>query len=128
MKIRNGFVSNSSSSSFIVSAPKGKSPRVVIEAELPSDEEITNQKELDEYFTTNYGDGQQTITELLEGDEGEYYRDDYNACLKELKKGRVIHFGTVCSDGDDALSNMLYQTGLSGYRIKDGIIIQDCSG
>lgn len=82
MKIRNGFVSNSSSSSFIVSIKDDK---------YTSDEISKNNKQL---FDSNYGD---------EEDEDSYS----NTLQKKYKNKYVLHIGSVEYGAEDDVKEML---------------------
>ena len=43
----------------------------------------------------------------------------------EIKKGKVIHYGSVGSDCGPE-EELIYEKGLSGFKIKNGKVIQDC--
>jgi len=126
MKQRMGFVSNSSSSSFIVSGKKGSKPTVVVEMELPVDETISSLKELEAYFIERYGyDDADTIEKLFKQDE--YLKESYDECVKELKKGNCIFVGNVANDDGDSISQFLYDNGIDN-TLKNGKVICDCQG
>ena len=66
MKTRNGFVSNSSSASFIVGVKKDQSAKIYIEADLSdfADEMIDTEDQWKEYFAGYLSDGE-TIEQLM---------------------------------------------------------------
>jgi hypothetical protein len=118
MKIRKGFVSNSSSSSFIISSKK--KPVMTIEIELDElSTEITNKEELDDYFTRlDYYD---TIEEMLE-EEGN--KEQYDMALAELAIGDTIYAGDVSSDSGNELESLIYSQGFSGncnFKVIQGV-------
>ena len=114
-KVRLGFVSNSSSSSFIVASKNPEKLKVVIEIDLSEmiDETIIDKKELEEYFAIEYGNG---------FEEDEYVRPLFRKCKKALAEGKSVCIGTVSSDGD-ASEAFLYDNGLT-FKQKDVEIIQ----
>lgn len=125
MKLRSGFVSNSSSSSFIVSVKGGK-PIVTLQVEVDLSkygEEISTKKQLIEYFEDYHGlDSEEKI--LAE----EYTSDNYRTMLSEIEKGNVVIVGSFSSEGDECLEAYLCDTGLQEAKSKNVKIIQSDAG
>ena len=106
MKIRNGFVSNSSSSSFIVAVtnPETTTVAVTVKANLKNftRDVIKTEIELLKYFNSQYG------SEWL---EEEYLLDRFNKCKQKLAAGWVICCG-VFSDEEGAIERILCEEGI----------------
>jgi hypothetical protein len=103
MKTRNGFVSNSSSSSFIVAANKKLNGIVslTIEVDLNSyaSSVIDNLDDLSAYFKENY-------------DEDYEENEDYIGSKKAIESGRVVFAGSFNSE----------EGGLEGFLCEHGIV------
>ena len=100
MKTRHGFVSNSSSSSFVVAVKPGKDEvKVAFSLSELADTEIKTVEELDHWRAE------------WDEEDNEYYKDIYESCLKALKAGKIILMGSFHSTGDDGISTMLYDRG-----------------
>jgi hypothetical protein len=115
MKIRQLFVSNSSSSSFILALKKDQSSKVKVSFDIDLEDlcdrdAIKSQKELDDAFIDIWGSSEETIEELLE-ELGKHAQAEYKEAKKALEEGKVLYFGEVCSDGD-TLSGVIYDRGL----------------
>ena len=105
MKTRTGFVSNSSSSSFIVAFKKNA--KVKIEIDLTEfGNTIKTIKQLDEYF--------KEVMKFSEDkpDETGTIKEQYTQCKKALSEGKKICFGCVSSDSGVAAEIALYVAGI----------------
>ena len=103
MKIRNGFVSNSSSSSFII-ACKPEQTKVKIEVELDfkdHGEVIDNLEDFLEYIEDYYGwQDKASNAKFIE------------AATKTFSEGKVVYVGSFSNESDDSLSQYLCEAGL----------------
>ena len=106
MKIRTGFVSNSSSSSFIVAAKKGKT-KVKLELEV----------DLADYLD---GDPITTVEELIRFYKDEFDYDatdldndaDFKASKKAIQSGQVVYRGSFSDQSDNNLERFLCEQGI----------------
>jgi len=117
MKTRNGFVSNSSSSSFVVAAKKGSTKiKLVIEVDIAdfADHTILNVKQLDKYLDD---DG-------LEKDECSWYGN----AVKALKEGKAIYKGWFADDSDKPLEVFLCSHGIPQETETDDFKILESEG
>lgn len=121
MKFRSGFVTNSSSSSFVVGFKQDglneientldkvpaifKSSFLMFKKVLDFDDAITTKEQLDKYFIYEYGYKNQTIEELLEEDE--YLQEKYDMFLKHLEKGYGIIEKSV-DHYDETMNDLLH--------------------
>jgi hypothetical protein len=125
MKLRTGFVSNSSSSSFII-ATEGAVPRVRIEADISSliDTTISTKDELDEWLIDEFGYGDaETVEAICEDDE--YAARKYAKCLEVINEGKTIHIGRASNEGDDGMEALIYNEGFSGADCLNFTVIEE---
>jgi len=119
MKVRNGFVSNSSSSSFVVALdPKKTKIKIEIEVDLETyaHKQITTLEEVEEHFKE-------------EDTYGKRDEERYKVFLKAIKEGKTVFVGSFSDDGDDAIGTMLCNRGLEDKDMpKGGVIIESSGG
>lgn len=110
MKVRNGFVSNSSSSSFIISTDQ-EEVKINIEVDLTKfiKATIKTKEELDKYLLEeSYCDNIEEWFADWTGNE-----DKYKSYLRELEVGKVILAFEFYNDSGDALEAYLQEVGLA---------------
>lgn len=110
MKIRKNFVTNSSSSSFIL-ARKGKLTDVqknkiieYVENNMLGQEIASTKEELDKFFLESY-DLDVNKDDFMEDDyyNGQKYKD----CLNAIEKGYSVYMGYVSFEGNDDYADVL---------------------
>lgn len=111
MKFRKSFVTNSSSSSYIISTPLNNRERMddfynIVESltgwETDSPNLITSEKKLNEYVRENYD---KSLPDLLNSDE--YYKDKFGSVLEELKNGNIVLMQEVDYDYSELYDKLL---------------------
>jgi hypothetical protein len=128
MKTRMGFVSNSSSSSFIVAGDKNNSKlTMMIEVDLEdfSEKVITTISELNEYIVSEYGwadDDGDTAAKIIEN--GDFSGETYAKMIHQLDMGKVIYVGSVYTSSGEAIEEYVANNGF-GKTDNNFIIIQD---
>lgn len=110
MKTRHGFVSNSSSSSFIVSSDKDAgdiemSLTLTVRMRDLTEQTIENKKDLISFYEECWG--YKTEKEIL---SEKNISNEYKRCLAELKRGKKLHVVAVSSDGTP-LEAAIYDSG-----------------
>ena len=120
MKLRNGFVSNSSSSSFVVAVTdKTKvTLQVTVDLKKYADKVCTTEDELRDYFKYEYGDDFQK--------EDDWASKRFNKCLRAIKDGKKIMLGSFSSDGEEPIEQYLCEVGLP--KSPDMDIIESSGG
>lgn len=110
MKIREGFVSNSSSSSFIVALPADKSPIISIKVDISkfASNKISTIAELNRYWKRDRDE----------------LDEDYENCRKAIEAGKVVYLGWFSDeDYDNGMAVGLCHRGLKAEDMPDGSVI-----
>lgn len=124
MKTRQGFVSNSSSSSFIVAAQGEKNTKLSINIEIDlqayADKVIETQEDLLDFFLSD-----------LDWEEEELETDEqFQEAQQAIKEGMIILAGNFEDYSDDTVENFLCKYGLSSQwtELAGMIVIQSDGG
>jgi len=112
MNVRLGFVSNSSSSSFIASTGGDKAwVEVRINIAEYADGVVKTKGELDEYFIERFGWNDDTDLEAIFEDSS-VYAEMYAGAIAALDRGETVFLGSFSSDSDDPAELFLYDNGI----------------
>lgn len=119
MKNRTGFVSNSSSSSFVLATnPSNVGEPIKLTIECPFDniidKIISTQKELQEYIIEKSDlriEDYDSFVEFLSQDDNRWYVEDYYRMLKIIDSGKVLLLGWCSNEDDNEVGVILYQNG-----------------
>jgi len=133
MKKRIGFVSNSSSSSFIIATKGDQSTRALVEIDLDEliSSSISTKEELVEYILEDYCFGIEDWDKYLTED-GEYFDEyiyeNYTKMLKSIEAGYTIHTGNASSEGESGLETMICNEGIGSLKFIDDVKIIEGDG
>jgi len=122
MKIRDGFVSNSSSSSFILSAnktTKNFKTKIIVDIKDYITTTIKTENDIIKYFNEYYYGKIENYNEL-----DNYSKKIYNKIKKELNNNKIVLTGTFSSDGD-SIEQFLYNNPLSFINKNIKVIQED---
>lgn len=116
MRYRNGFVSNSSSSSFIISKKDEGPLKIMVEMDLSNciDLQIKTKEELDAYILDEYSWEGDSLSEIFK--ENPWAEEQYNNMLKVLENGEIIYKLSGSSEDYDGPGSYLYNSGLKGLK------------
>jgi len=141
MKSRNGLVSNSSSSSFVISIKDPNTFRVLgyTLEELGCGEygyKIHNQTELDDYYSNNL-ESIQILKRAKKAGSKEFHHERqryynlYHQIQEELKKNKIICFGSCSDSGPNVVQRGLCGGGWEDLPVdanQEMVVLQDCDG
>ncbi len=114
MRIRRGFVSNSSSSSFVLSTDLTKDLKINITLEIDLNHYAEcvakTEDEVREYIAEEWCWGGSQLDDILATNES--LREIYDASIAAVKAGKIVVFGEVGNESGDELSRLLYDRDL----------------
>jgi hypothetical protein len=108
LKVKSDFITNSSSTNFIISAPfKEGNLRTTIEIPVDLSNYVTRTFTTEEEVIDYYGKSELNNPEVEE-------------IMKEIKKGRMVHM-LECSDHEDSVETVLCENGLEDVKMPKGV-------
>jgi hypothetical protein len=120
MKTRAGFVSNSSSSSFVVALKKGVKPKLAFSIEVDISRWGQIAETLEELDQAVREEWQWTFRDAPHGidlaqwliDSGEgRFAEWYTDAVKAIEEGKTVVIGSVANDYNDDMNRMIYDRG-----------------
>lgn len=115
MKIRNGFVSNSSSSSFVVAVDGETRVKLTIDVDLSKHGKVLRTiEELDALYLKEWAYGHDSIDSWLNDEEDSWAHAQYNQAKKAIENGKIVISGWFHDDRGDPIEAMLCYNGLHG--------------
>ncbi len=116
MKIRTGFVSNSSSSSFVVATNGSTNGKITLTIEIDlndyTDKSVKSEKGLLAYLKHNYA-------WTLEDAYCDSIKELYEQASKAIKNGKTVYFGGFGDEGTGGAETMLCNEGLQAFVSDD---------
>ena len=110
MKIRRGFVSNSSSSSFVVAIGDKSEVTLTIKADLSrfADTEIETVEQLERYMIAEWGWSKANTIDAIIADS-QYAKRIYEGAREAIEGGKRVLMGSFSSDGEALEQFLCYQ-------------------
>lgn len=126
MKTRIGFVSNSSSSSFIIAAKPMQSLKAKMEIDITRyvQDEIATIKDLEEYILEEHAYNETDIKKVLEDD---YAKSEYDMIYEYIQKGFIVYRGSFSSE-DGGEEAFLCDEGADNLEFIDNVIVVEGEG
>lgn len=126
MKLRTGFVSNSSSSSFLLLSLKSNPEKIKLKIETTIEELvefiIKTPDDLEQFVKDRYGE---TIKEMkAQGDYFEVELEGIDKILEQINQGLTV-FVCNCSSDSSPIEQYLYQTDFDDIKFKDAQVLTE---
>jgi len=107
LKVKFDFITNSSSTNFIISCQSKKDVNLNTTLEIPIN--------LSNYITKTF-----TTEESVKKHYGDELGDEQQEIINEIKKGNTVHILT-CSDQEDSAESILCEHGLDNVKLPKGV-------